>query len=89
MLQADRQTMCGVAGTLLSSSITFQFFSRDYAFRRALVPHVKAYYEHMTEKYPVKNYNEKEYVNFGLVFYESGYWKEAEELRVQVMETRK
>jgi hypothetical protein len=89
MSQADRRVMCRAAGTLLSSSITFRWSNEDYASRRALVPHVKAHYEHIKEKSSLKYYNEEVYVNFGLVLYESWHWKEAEELQFQVMETRK
>jgi hypothetical protein len=36
-----------------------------------------------------KTYNADEYTNFRLVLSESGYWKEVEEIQIQVMETSK
>jgi hypothetical protein len=65
------------------------FSSEDYAFRRTLVPHIRAIGQHAVELGMAKTCNDEEYTNFGLVFFETGYWKEAEELQVQVMETRK
>src|SRR6202034_3113263 len=42
MLQPEQQTRCMSAKALLAQSITFQFASQDYAFRRTLLLHIKA-----------------------------------------------
>ena len=89
MSHEQQQAASFFACSLLSSSIKFIFASEDYAFRRTLVPHIKAVDRHNALlKTPIA-YNDKQYTNYGLVFYEAGYWNEAEQLQVQVSETRK
>ena len=89
MAPEQRQAGCFFAHGLLSSSITFVFASEDYAFRRTLVPHIKAANRYNALLRTPMAYNDKRYTNYGLVFYEAGYWNEAEQLQVQVSETRK
>ena len=89
MAHEQRQAGCFFACSLLSSSITFVFASEDYAFRRTLVPHIKATNRHNALLRTPMAYNDERYTNYGLVFYEAGYWNEAEQLQVQVSETRK
>ena len=89
MAHEQQQAGSFFARGLLSSSITFVFASKDYAFRRTLVPHIKAVGRHNAMLRTPMAYNDKRYTNYGLVFHEAGYWKEAEELEVQVSETRK
>src|ERR1700727_2773120 len=73
---------------LLSSSITFHFTSDDYAFRRTLIPHIKSAGQYIAGLEIETSYNEKQYTNFALAFDEAGFYKEAEKLEVQVMQTR-
>jgi hypothetical protein len=73
---------------ILSSSIPLKFGSEHYAFRRKLLPHIKANLNDIRLG-TSSSYNDKWYTNFGLVLYEGGYWNEVEELQAQVMETRK
>ena len=87
MSKPDCQSMCHSASALLSCSIIFQFTTKDYAFRQTLVPHINANYQHAAEAGVVKVYNNDEYTKFGLVYHESGYWQDAEQLNVQVMDT--
>ena len=89
MAREEQQAGSFFAHGLLSSSITFVFANEDYAFRRILVPHIKAVDRHDAELGTPMAYNDERYTNYGLVFHEAGYWKEAEQLRVQVSETRK
>jgi len=89
MSKTENQNMCHSASALLSYSITYQFATQDYIFRRMLVPHIKANHQHAADTGVVKAFNSDEYAKFGLVYKENGYWKEAEELEVQVMEIRK
>ena len=69
-----RQTGFPVASTLLSSSITFRFTSEDLAYRRTLIPHIKALGNQSA--YDVERYDK------------FGYWKETEELEVRVLDIR-
>src|ERR1700722_6584926 len=89
MAPEEQKLKCSSARGLLSKSITFEMASEDYAFRRTLLAHIQANCQHGTEVGIGKNYDGYEYTKFALVQYEAGYWKEAEELQVQVMETRK
>ena len=86
MAHKQRQEGSFFAHGLLSSSITFVFASEDYAFRRTLVPHIKAVGRHDAVLSTPMGYSDERYTNYGLVFYEAGYWKEAERLDVQVLE---
>jgi tetratricopeptide (TPR) repeat protein len=79
----DRQGYIRAAKAVISQSVPWKFEEQDYAFRRKLLPHVKACKEH-----DVSN-GTAEAASYALVLYEAGQWKEAEELEVQVMETRK
>jgi hypothetical protein len=89
MTRLGQETNYHFAKMLLYRSVTSDFASEDYAFRRTLVPHIRAIGQHAVELGMAKTYNDDEYTNFGLVLSESGYWKEVEELEIQVMETRK
>ena len=89
MAHEEQQAGSFFVHSLLSSSITFVFANEDYAFCRTLVPHIKAVDRHDAVLRTPMGYNDERYTNYGLVFYEAGYWKEAEQLRVQVSETRK
>ena len=89
MAHEEQQAGSFFAHGLLSSSITFVFASEDYAFRRTLVPHIKAVGRHDAVLSAPMGYSDERYTNYGLVFYEAGYWKEAEQMQVQVSETQK
>ena len=89
MSHEQQQSSSSVALFLLSSSITFNFTSDDYKFRQTLIPHIKAIKVYTAGVDNQMPYNDQQYTNFGLVFSEAGNWKEAEELQVQVMQTRK
>jgi Tetratricopeptide repeat len=84
MPQEERLRRCLSANTLLSSSITFQFTAEDYAFRRTLIPHIKA---NDSQEGIFIPYDDDQFAKFALV-HESGFWTDAEKLLVQVMEAR-
>jgi len=68
---------------ILGMSVTWDFGSEDYSFRRTLLPHIDAALQgglHTGSKLTA---------SLGLIYREGGRWKEAEELEVLVMETRK
>src|ERR1700733_1388903 len=89
MLQPEQKTRCMSAKTLLAQSITFQFASEDYAFRRTLLSHIKANEKYGDEFGTSETDDDVEMSRFALVFYENGYWNEAEKLQVVVMQLRK
>jgi hypothetical protein len=89
MTHEEQCTYSSYALALLSSSITFDFTSVDYAFRQSLIPHIKATENYMTRMRIDMAYDVNQCTNFGLAFYEAGKWKEAEELEVFVMQTTK
>ena len=89
MAHEQRQAGSLFARGLLSSSINLVFVSEDYTFRRTLFPRMKAAHQHNSLLGILMAYDDERYTNYGLVFYEAGYWKEAEQLEVPVMETKK
>src|SRR6267154_428749 len=69
--------------SILGRSINWSKRSEDYTFRRALLPHIdEVLRDGMATEPNIGG-------NLALVYFEGGRWKEAEELFVQVMETRK
>jgi tetratricopeptide (TPR) repeat protein len=88
MSQIEQQKIGCSVKALLSRSITHRYASEDYAYRRRLLPHIKAVECYVADAGTRKMYNEEEYTNFAFVLSENGYWKEAEKLEVDVMETR-
>jgi tetratricopeptide (TPR) repeat protein len=89
MLEAEQQTRCMSVRALLAQSITFQFASQDHSFHRTLLPHIKANEQYADEVGTPQTYDDEQMSRFGLVFYENGYWNEAEKLQVDVMELSK
>src|SRR6202035_1356135 len=89
MIQPEQQTRCMSAKRLLVQSISFEFASQDYAFRRTLLSHIKAN-EKFGDEFETSQINDDVQMSrFALVFNENGYWNEAERLEVDVMELRK
>jgi tetratricopeptide (TPR) repeat protein len=74
---------------LLSSSISWEFQAGDYAFRRQLLPHIRACGRYHVAEKTTDTEDLEDASNFSLVFYEGGYWREAEEALVHIVETRK
>ena len=72
----------------LASSTSWRYRTEDYAFRRRLLPHIRACEKYGGGKGFLLESHEQG-SKFALVFSEAGQWKEAEELFAQVMETRK
>src|SRR5882672_10773415 len=71
------------AQCILGMSVNWEFGSEDYAFRRTLLPHIDAALQgglHTGSDLTSR---------LGLIYREGGRWKEAEELEVLVMETKK
>src|ERR1700721_3563916 len=89
MLEAEQQTRCMSAKALLAQSITFQLASQDYRFRCTLLPHVKANEKYADEFGTSQIDDDVQMSRFALVFYENGYWNEAEKLQFDVRELRK
>jgi len=75
------------ARDVLTKSIAWRFKTKDYAFRRDLLPHITTL--RCQKNLSSGSIKGQELAGFALVFFEAGRWKEAEELEVGVMETRK
>jgi hypothetical protein len=89
MPNAARTAQLCTATALLSSFISWRFLTKDYTFLRQLSPHIRTCKTSTAAKETNNSDNLDNANNFSLVFYEGGHWQEAEELEVQVMETRK
>jgi hypothetical protein len=86
--QPGRLSCLRATREFLASSISWRYRTEDYAFRRQLLSHIRACEKYGGGKgFLLESY--KQGGKFALVFSEAGQWKEAEELDVQVMETRK
>jgi tetratricopeptide (TPR) repeat protein len=72
-----------LTGSILAMSVNWEDGLDDQMFRRTLLPHVEmVLWGHSFTDAEVS-------ARLWLVYFESGHWKEAEKLAVQVMETRK
>jgi tetratricopeptide (TPR) repeat protein len=90
ILKSELEAVTCCARGLLSQSITFEFQDvSHYIFRQTLVPHIQANNKYAIKMGIRKAYTDDEGTKFGLVYAETGYWKETEQLYNQVMETRK
>jgi tetratricopeptide (TPR) repeat protein len=90
MSKAMRQDHCCISTAILCGSINVsRNTTNDYTFRRKLIPHINSYRKHVVEPDLMQLYFSDEFYKYGQVFLESGHWEKAEELFVQVMETRK
>jgi hypothetical protein len=72
-------TWC-TANALLASSVTYEWASDDYAFRRSLVPHVEALLE-WKDVGEAGKLTGAQCAQYGLVYQENGYLNEAEQLQ--------
>ena len=68
---------------ILGMSVIGQFGSKDYSFRRTLLPHIDVALQGGTST------GSHLIASLGQIYSEGGRWKEAEKLEVLVMETRK
>jgi hypothetical protein len=89
MSKPDCENVAFYARRFLSQSINFQYLHQDIAFHQTLVPHIKASQQYNIEMGINKVYDDVADTKFGLVYHETGCWKEAEEIQVRVMEKRK
>ena len=89
MLQGSNGKICQLTKTLLCDSVRYEYETQDYLFRQALLPHIDAYYKHAAEMGIMDDNDDVECEKFGLVYYECGYWRRAEELYSKGLEMRK
>jgi len=82
----EEQQFSSFVATLLASFITFDFNAKDYTFRQALIPHIKALGKCNEELGIQGSYGHKLYTNFSLAYVEAGYWKEAEGMQAPAMQ---
>ncbi|KAL8744495.1 MAG: hypothetical protein Q9190_003274 [Brigantiaea leucoxantha] len=84
---AEKGRFCDQARDILKRSIAWRFASSDYTFRRDLLSHITT--AQRLSNLSSMIFQKEGIAEFALAFSEAGRWKEAEELDVQVMETRK
>ncbi|KAF8150938.1 hypothetical protein B0H34DRAFT_666298 [Crassisporium funariophilum] len=89
MSQPDQQLHCRMANVILSSAIHWRFQTEDYAFRRLLLPHIKANFEYESQVGLKREYYDDEWTRFSLVIKEHGDWKESERYQLRILEERK
>ena len=84
MTEDEKKRSGKEAGRILAQSISYETRSEDYAYRRDLLPHITTFQRQTIPSSLPKNANR--FQNFAQVFYEAGWWKEAEKLRVQAVD---
>src|SRR5271156_5966648 len=89
MSKLEQQRASEMGNSILSCAIPGRFESQDYALRLLIFPHIKANELYESQIGLRKLYYDDKCTNFGLVLEEAGDWKNAEQLKVQVMEMRK
>ena len=88
MSNEDKQNNFFLASTLLAYSIT-PFSSEDHPFRRDLVPHLTSLKSHRRSLGQTTSYTDSQLFKFGYTFYENGLYNDAEQLDIQVLESKK
>ena len=89
MPKSKQQRICQIGNTILSCAISWKFKSADYALRRLIYPHIIENESYARQIGLVQEYYDDKCSNFALVMSESGDWKNAQQLLVQVMDMRK
>ena len=84
-----RKACCLMAYAILSCSLRWDV-DQPYEFQRALVKHVRAIIEHSKSEsgQNLVSYLDDSYEKFGRLLKEQGYSKEAENLQIEVLDTR-
>lgn len=72
-----RQFRCCSASELLAHSITWDFLTTDYAFRRDLTPHIESCTLRRAEESQSESVTSEELNNFGLAYGENGFYDKA------------
>ncbi|KAF8514539.1 hypothetical protein BU17DRAFT_94396 [Hysterangium stoloniferum] len=88
MSPEDHKLFSSVTKALLCASVTWRFTPEDYLFRKMLLPHIKAYYQHTVEARIQPRFQDDECAKFGLVLSENGYWKDTEALQRKALKIR-
>jgi tetratricopeptide (TPR) repeat protein len=86
MLISQKKCMMQVSKLILVNCITREMTTENRAFRRLLVPHIKANYQSEEENSFQRVFHDDEYSKFSYVFHESGMWKDAEFFQHKVVE---
>ena len=84
----DQAEYSSVAYFMLAKSISWRFETEDFAFRRALLPHITSC-KHRSPSESEPNISHFDKRAIALAFHEAGRWKEAEKLNVEAMEMSK
>ena len=89
MLKFEQQRLCQIGSTILSCAISQRFTSKDYALRRLIYPHIMENESCAYQMGLIQEYYDDKWSNFALVIRENGDWKNAQELKIKVMDMRK
>ena len=89
MSEYEQQRLCQIGSIILSCAIPWRFSSKDYALRKIIYPHIMENELHADQIGLIQQYYDDKCSNFALVMSESGDWKNAQQLLVQVMDMRK
>ncbi|KAF8156755.1 hypothetical protein B0H34DRAFT_798138 [Crassisporium funariophilum] len=89
MSKSEKQQSCQMGRTFLSYAISFGNNTEHYAQRQQLVPHVKAIHQYGTQIGLEQTFRDDQYEKFSIVFGESGDWKMAEALELELVCKRK
>ena len=86
MSKCQQQEMYEMGSIILACAVSWRSSSYDYALRQLIFPYIKANELYGGQMGLDKKYYDDKYNNFGFVMSDNGDWKNAEEMRVQVMD---
>ncbi|KAF8156727.1 hypothetical protein B0H34DRAFT_859425 [Crassisporium funariophilum] len=89
MSKSEKQQSCQMGRIILSCAISIWSTTEHCAQRHRLVPHVKVNYQYGTQIGLEQTFKDDEYDKFSMVFSESGDWKMAEALYLELVCKRK
>src|SRR5882757_10761265 len=89
MVKSEQEKMWQMGSTILACAIPWGYISQDYALRRLIFPHIKANELYAKQMEFINKYYDDKYDKFAMIMNENGDWKNAEQLRVKVMNMRK
>jgi len=70
VLRSEQQKMWQIGGAMLSCAIPQSLASEDYALRRVIFPHIKAYQSYGNQMKLIKKYYDDQWMNFAVVMEE-------------------
>ncbi|KAF5373437.1 hypothetical protein D9615_009492 [Tricholomella constricta] len=84
----DQVNKCIAAKRILVRSISLGDTSQEYAFRRAILPHIKANRLYALEANAPRSFDDDEFNKYWRVYFDNGYGKDAEDMISRAVEWR-